>query len=189
MRRVFIAIMFAAVALAPRVAVAQEKYLLLAAGRTETLQNEINQAAERGFRVVVASRTENTEEVIVMERTPQTFRYRLIATTRTSTLEKELNEAVEAGYRVMPSTIGTKRTLGDVMRRSDPNQSAVNTEGELFVLMEKGPEPTPGLSYKVLATSRTGTLQREMSEVAEQGYTLLGLVSRREHIAIFERTK
>jgi hypothetical protein len=164
------------------------KYLLLATSRTSTMQKEINDAAEKGYRVVGATRTEGMEVIVVMEQTSETYRYRLLATTRTGTLEKEMNEAAEAGYRAVPRAIGTKRTLGDTMKRSDPNQSATNTEGELLVLMEKGPQRADVI-YKVLATHRTGTLQKEMSETAGQGYDLVGLVSRGEHIAIFERAK
>lgn len=54
--------------------------------------------------------------------------------------------------------------------------------------MEKGPETGPGLSYRVLATSRTSTLQKEMSETAAQGFALIALVSRGEHLALFEPT-
>jgi hypothetical protein len=55
--------------------------------------------------------------------------------------------------------------------------------------MEKGPETVPGLSYLVLATNRTGTLQKEMSDTATRGFELIALVSRGEHVAIFERTR
>jgi hypothetical protein len=55
--------------------------------------------------------------------------------------------------------------------------------------MERGPDTPRGLTYKALATSRTGTLQKEMSDLAERGYELVGLISRREHIAIFERAE
>ncbi len=47
----------------------------------------------------------------------------------------------------------------------------------------------PDLAYRVVATSRTGTLQKEMSETADSGYALIALVSRGEHIAIFERSR
>lgn len=174
---------------APARALQSDRYILLATSRTETMQKEINDAVEKGYRVVAASRTEGTEVIVVLERTTESYHYRLIATDRTSTLEKELNEAAEAGYRAIPRAIGTKRGLGDVMKRNSTTQSGAHTEGELLVLMEKGPDGAPEVSYKVLATHRTGTLQKEMGEVAERGYQLVGLISRDEHIAIFERAK
>jgi hypothetical protein len=50
---------------------------------------EINDAVEKGYRVVAASRTEGTEVVVVLERTRESYHYRLLATTHTGTLEKE----------------------------------------------------------------------------------------------------
>lgn len=171
----------------PVAAADDDRLLLLATSRTGTMQNEINDAAERGYKVLAASRSEDSEVLVVMERTPEHYRYRVIATTRTGTLKKELNDAAEAGYRVVPGGVTTKRSLGDVMRRNSSNQSGVNSEGELLIIMEKGAQTVPGLAYEVLATKRTGTLQKEMSEAVERGYSLVGFISRSEHIAVFER--
>ena len=41
--------------------------------------------------------------------------------------------------------------------------------------------------YLLLATSFTGTLQDELSQALDGGYTLTGLVSRGEHLVILER--
>jgi hypothetical protein len=164
-------------------AVAQEaeRYLLLATTRTSTMQEEINQAAGRGYRVVGASRTENAEVIVAMEKATGTFSYRLIATTRTGTLQREITEACAAGYRVVPRGVTTKLTIGGGLSTNNRD------EGELLVLMEKGPDTPPGLAYHVVATSRTGTMQKEMAETAERGFALIALVSRGEHVAVFER--
>jgi hypothetical protein len=169
----------------PALAPAQERYLLLATTRTGTMQKEINDAAARGYRVVAASRTEGTEVIVTLERTGERFEYRLIATTRTGTLQRELTEGVEAGYRVVARAVTTKRTSGGGWLSSQNNRD----EGELLVIMEKGREQVSDLAYEVLATSRTATLQTEMSETADRGYVLIALVSRGEHIAIFERAR
>ncbi|HUU34731.1 MAG TPA: hypothetical protein VMW48_11750 [Vicinamibacterales bacterium] len=57
------------------------------------------------------------------------------------------------------------------------------------MIMKKGPDTPRGLSYHVVAMSRTWTFQKEMSETAERGYTLVGITSRGEHVAIFERIR
>jgi hypothetical protein len=160
----------------------EERYLLLAASRTSTLQNEINQAVERGFRVVAASRTDDAEALVALERTTGTYTYRVIAATRTGTLQREIAEAVAAGFRVVPRTVTTKRTIGGALFNNDNND-----EGELLVIMERGPDTPANLTYRILATSRTGTLQREMSDAEAAGFTLIALASRGEHVAIFER--
>lgn len=159
-----------------------DHYLLLATTSTGTMQREIDEAAGRGYRVVAASRTEGAEVIVALERAEGPFRYRLVATTRTGTLQRELSEAAAAGYRVVPRAVTTKRSLGNVL--SGPES---RNEGELLIIMERGPEPLPGLDYRVLATNRTGTLQKEMSQLAGSGYTLVALSSRGEHVAIFER--
>jgi hypothetical protein len=156
---------------------AQDRYLLLATTRTGTMLDEVNEAAERSFRVVAASRTEDSEVIVAMERAEGAYHYRLLATRRTGTLQKELNEAAEAGYRVVPRAVTTKRQIGSTDKSDD---------GELLVLMEKGPDTPAGVGYIVLATRRTSTLQKEMSETAERGYELVALSSRGEHIAVFE---
>jgi hypothetical protein len=178
-------LLFAVAAALPAEAQERDRYLLLAATRTGTMQNEINQAAERGYRVVAASRTEGSEVVVVLERTDTSYRYRLVATTRTGTLQKELVEGAEAGYRVVPRAVTTKRPVGGVL---DSMKNSRN-EGELVIIMEKAPDPAPGLTYRVLATERTGTLQKEMSDTAESGFELIAIASRREHVAIFERVQ
>jgi hypothetical protein len=164
-------------------AVAQERdrYLLLATSRTGTMQAEINAAAATGYRAVAASRTEGAEVIVVLERTIGSYQYRLLATTKTSTLQRELEEAADAGYRVVPRAITTKR--GGGLRAL----AASSNEGELLIVMEKGPEATAKAQYQLVATSKTGTLQKEMSEAAANGYVLLALVSRGEHLAILER--
>jgi hypothetical protein len=161
-------------------ATAQDRYLMLAATRTSTMQAEINQAASQGYRVVAASRTETAEVIVVLEKGAAGYDYRLIATTRTGTLQKEISAAAAAGYRIVPRAVTTKRSVGGLFANS-------SDEGELLVVMEKGPDTPQGLAYVVVATSRTGTMQQEMSETAGKGLQLIAVASRGEHVAVFER--
>lgn len=160
----------------------EDKYLLLATQRTGTMQQEINDAAGKGFRVVAASRTDGSEVIVLLEQTSDKYQYRLLATTKTGTLQREVSEAAADGYRVVPRAVTTKRGggLGGVLGGN-------RDEGELLVLMEKGPEGSARMQYQVLATSRTGTLQKEISQSSINGYMLIALASRGEHVAIMER--
>jgi hypothetical protein len=169
----------------PAAVPAQERYVLLATTLTGTMQQEINSAASRGYRVVAASRTEGPEVIVTLERSEGRYEYLLVATTRTGTLQREITDGVEAGYRVVPRAVTTKRTSGNSWLSNQNNRN----EGEILVIMEKGGEKVPDLAYQVLATSRTSTLQKEMSETADRGFVLVALVSRGEHVAIFERAK
>ena len=154
---------------AASVAEAQDdRYLLLATERTGTMQKEIDEAAARGFRVVTASPGDGDEYIVLLEQTTDKHQYRLLATSRTATLQRELEDAAKEGYRILPKSIAHK---GD----------------ELLVLMEKGAQGSALADYQVLATERTGTLQREISQAALNGYTLVALAKRGEHVAILER--
>jgi hypothetical protein len=145
-----------------------DRYLLLATERTGTMQKEIDEAAARGFRVVTASPGDGDEYIVLLEQATDKHQYRLLATTRTATLQSELDEAAKQGYRILPKSIAHK---GD----------------ELLVLMEKAADGSAFADYQVLATERTGTLQREISQAALNGYTLVALAKRGEHVAILER--
>src|SRR3972149_11822615 len=80
-------------------------------------------------------------------------RYLLLATTKTSTMQKELAEAAAQGFRVLVGspTSGT----------------------EMAVFMERVATPPNTYQYKLLATTRTGTMQRELNESAAEGYPQL----------------
>jgi hypothetical protein len=145
-----------------------DKYLLLATERTQTMQHEIDEAAAQGFRVVAASPTDGDEAIVLLERATGKYEYRLLAATRTETLQREINDAAGEGYRLVTRAVARK---GD----------------ELLVLMEKSPEPPARTEYQVLSTERTGTLQKEIRQASLDGYTLIALAKKGEHIAILER--
>ena len=154
----------------------EQKYLLLATTKTSTMQKELMEIADQGFRVLVGSPTAGAEMAVFMERVatpPNTYKYKLLATTRTGTMQNELNEAAAAGYRLLPRTMISKEQMfGGV---------------EIVVLLEKEPNSTKSYDYKLLATSRTGTLQKEVTDAMQAGYVIAGMVSRGEHMVIMEK--
>lgn len=87
-----------------------------------------------------------------------TFEYRVLATTKTSTMERELNEAAEAGYAFSAVMGGNTASAGS----------------EVVVVMAKLPAGSPRRSYKLLATNRTSTMQKEMQQLGEEGYDYKG---------------
>src|SRR4051812_8965723 len=99
--------------------------------------------------------------------------YQLLATSRTSTMEKEINDMAREGYQ-LAGTMG-----GDTH------------EGEIIVTMRKlsQGDDKDRFQYKLLATSRTGTMQRELQEAADQGYEYAGVMARGEVMVILERDK
>ena len=94
-----------------------QRYLLLAAERTSTMQDELDEAAALGFRIVTGSPTSGDEIVIFLERVttpPDTYQYQLLATSRTGTMQRELEEATmrlssysSEGRAAVPSATNT----------------------------------------------------------------------------------
>jgi len=108
----------------------------------------------------------------------QKFDYKLLATSRTSTMEKEMNQAAEAGY-VFGSVMGGETGMGGK---------------EVVVVMVKNMEaPVAKKTYKLLATSRTGTMQKELQQAGDEGFDYCGqtvfqsVMGGREVAVILER--
>ena len=166
----------AAVISAPAQDTEDLQYKLLATTRTSTMQKEIDEVSARGYRIVVGSPTSGSEMVVLLSRegtAAEPFKYKLLATTRTGTMQKELNETAQGGFRLIPSTMISK-------------ESAFSGR-EIVVLLERPPKPTRTYQYKLLATNRTSTMQKEITEAKDQGYRIVGMISRDEHIVIMER--
>jgi hypothetical protein len=83
------------------------QYQLLATSRTSTMEKELNQAGDEGFRIIPQTMIAKKqifggdEIVVVLERSPKStlqYQYKFLATQRTSTMEKEILDAEEAGF-------------------------------------------------------------------------------------------
>ncbi|MBI1956010.1 MAG: hypothetical protein HYS38_06410 [Acidobacteria bacterium] len=156
-----------------------QKYLLLSTRKTSTMQDEINEVAAQGFRIMVGSSTGGVEMVLLLERVaipPEVFSYLLLATTKSSTMQKELTETAAKGFRLLPRTMISKEKTFSLVG-----------EGEVVVFMERPPRPDKQYDYRLLATARTGTLQKEITEALADGYVLAGLVNHGEHMVIMEK--
>jgi hypothetical protein len=175
-------VLIAAALFAPGVAALQlkiepeQRYLLLASVKTSTMQKEIDEASAKGFCVLVGSPSTGPEMVVFMERMaepPNTYKYKVLATSLTTTMEKELNESGAQGYRLLVRTMVSKiRFLGAV---------------EIVAVLEKEPNSTRKFEYKMLGGYLASTLQKKLEEALSQGYVVLGMVSRTEHMIILEK--
>lgn len=152
------------------------QYKLLATRRTGTMQKEIDEVSAKGYRILVGSPTSGSEMAVFLshEGSPEKpYKYKLLATTRTGTMNKELNEAAGEGFRLIPSTMIAK--AGMLMGV------------EIVMLLERPPVVTKQYEYKLLATTLTSTLQKEVTEAQEAGFRIVGMVSRGEHMVVMER--
>jgi hypothetical protein len=151
------------------------QYKLLATRRTSTMQKEIDEVAAQGYRILVGSPTSSTEMAVFLSRegtVEKPFKYKLLATTRTGTMQKELNDAATDGYRLIPSTMIAKAGMISV---------------EIVMILERPPVPTKQYEYKLLATTLTSTLQKEVTDSQQAGFKIVGMVSRGEHMVVMER--
>ena len=143
-------------------------YRVLATNKTSTAEKEMNEAADAGyvFAAVMGGETGfgGNEVVVIMMKDPgivegQKRAYKLLATSRTSTMQKEMQQLGDEGFdyrgqTVFSSTFGGKEVV--VIMERTPGQSAKRYE------------------FKLLATSRTSTMQKELREVGDAGFRLVG---------------
>ncbi|HBY61214.1 MAG TPA: hypothetical protein DEH78_15435 [Solibacterales bacterium] len=143
-------------------------YRVLATTKTSTMEKELNEAAEAGFvfsGVMGGEAAFGGKEVIVVmsKRAGETNgprRYKLLATNKTSTLEKEMQAAGAEGFDYCGQTVF----------------ESVFGGREVAVILERNPAKDSRFEYKLLATSRTSTMQKELKEAGEAGYSFLGVM-------------
>jgi hypothetical protein len=163
-------ITLAAAILAPAICRAQDPvdYRVLATSKTSTMQKELTEAAEAGYRFVDVMGGETSfggkEVVIVMQKItsgPARFTYRVLATTKTSTMQRELQDAANDGYEYVGQTVFESLFGGK----------------EVAVILERDKEKPMNTKweYRLLATKRTSTLQKELAEAGKLGYQALGM--------------
>jgi hypothetical protein len=149
-------------------AYAQGDVRVLATNKTSTMEKEMNEAAEAGYKFagVMGGDTAfgGSEVVVLMTRVPagtSTFGYKLLATSKTSTMQKEMQEAGDAGFEYKGQTV-FKSTFGGK---------------EVVVVLERDKSivHTTKYQYRLLATKKTSTLQNEVSEATSAGYTFVGM--------------
>lgn len=144
-------------------------YRVLATKRTSTMEKEMNEAADAGyvFAGVMGGETAmgGDEVVVVMMKNPQgetqgRRKYKLLATSRTSTMQKEMQQAGDEGFEYRGQTV-FKSAFGG---------------REVVVIMERDPDRPPvRWTFRLLATSRTSTMQKELLEAGDAGFRLLGM--------------
>jgi hypothetical protein len=145
----------------------QIEYRLLATNKTSTMEKEMNQAAAEGFRFegVMGGETAGggDEAVVIMSRKPDAggrrYAYKLLATNKTSTMQKELSAAGEAGFLYKGQTVYSSAFGGR----------------EVVIILERQDELKTVYEYKLLATSRTSTMQKELNEAGRDGYLFCGV--------------
>ena len=142
------------------------QYRVLATNKTSTMQKELNDAAEAGFRfgAVMGGETAlgGSEVVVVMQKAAGSGRYayRLLATNRTATMQNELQQAADAGFVYVGQTV-FRSTFGGA---------------EVACILERDTSAPPErYEYRLLATSRTSTMQKELQASGDESFAIVGL--------------
>jgi hypothetical protein len=153
----------------PAAAQAQDvlEHRVLATTKTSTMEKELNEAAEAGYKFTAVMGGDSAfggkEVVVVMSKSSATrgqYRYKLLATSKTSTMQKELEEAGLAGYQYRGQTVFNSTFGGD----------------EVVVILERdGADASARFEYKLIATSKTLTLEKELRTAGEGGYEVVGM--------------
>jgi len=88
------------------------------------------------------------------------YEYKVLATNRTGTMEKEMNQAADAGFSFR-AVMGGETGFGGK---------------EVVVVMARGSgEASSRKKYKLLATSRTSTMEKELRESGDAGFLIVGM--------------
>lgn len=162
MRSLFVA----AALLAAVPAYAQVDYRVLATSKTSTMEKEMNDAGALGYKFMAVMGGETgfggQEVVVLMQKggdVTGTYRYKLLATNRTSTMQKEISDAARDGYDYVGQTVFESMFGGE----------------EVVSIVERGAATESAYIYKLIATSKTSTLQKEANEIGKDGYQALGM--------------
>ncbi len=170
----------------PTIAQTPFDYRVLATSKTSTLEKEMNEAADAGFRFSFVMGGETvvggSEGVAVLTKTGDggKYAYKLLATSKTSTMQKELQEASDAGFEYRDQTV-FKSTFGGQ---------------EVVCILERDKAgASRRYDYKLVATSKTSTLEKELREAGAAGYEVMGMtvsktvIGGKELVAITRKAK
>lgn len=130
------------------------------------MEKELNEAGAAGYRFVSVRGGETAvgKEVVVLMEKPDGasthYQYRLLATNRTSTLEKELQAAGDEGFDI----VGQAQF-----------ESAFGGKEAVAILQRVEGAPVTRYQYRLLATNKTSTMQKELEAAARQGYVAIAL--------------
>ena len=145
------------------------EYKVIATSKTSTCQKEMNEASAAGFRFggVMGGETAfgGSEVVTIMHRIPgdekERFTYKLLATSRTSTMQRELQAAGDEGFEYKGQTV---------------YESAFGGKEVVVILeLDRAKKDKSQWEYRLLATSKTSTMQKELAQAGAQGFEFVGV--------------
>lgn len=143
------------------------EYRLVSTRKTSTAQKELNSFAAQGFRLKACMGGETAfggnELVCILGRDATEgkaiYEYRVLATNKTKTMEKELTDAGQSGFRYRAQTVYESSFGGK----------------EVVVVLEKDMSESKPVFFKLVATSKTSTFEKELAAVGAEGFDVKGI--------------
>src|SRR5262245_55135609 len=163
-------------------------YRVVATLKTSTMEKELNEGAAAGYRFQAVMGGETAfggkEVVAIMSRPTggggSHYEYKLLATNKTGTMQKEVTAASEQGFEYRGQTVFDSSFGGK----------------EVVCIFEKDTDAKAGRSvYRLLATSKTSTMEKELKQVGDEGFEIVGMtigqtaLGGKELVAIARRRK
>jgi len=146
------------------------EYHLTAVERIATLETELNAAAQKGFVVVPGTVTKAGDETIVLSRrTPgSSERYSYKVLKSDDSVENNLRDLASKGFSPVGAFL-QQSGFGAMM--SSP------TTGSLHIVLQgpaQGAAVVPVRRARVLSTTKTSTMEKELNETAAKGFRVTG---------------
>lgn len=129
---------------------AAREYVFVRGGTPEHLEKRARAIPGNGL-VPVAIDSHRMPAVGIFERQAHAEPWKVLATTLRETMENELSAAAADGYRIVAASGGEERVFA-LVQRAD----------------------APPVEYKLLEPERSASLERDMNEMAAQGFRFAG---------------
>jgi len=154
---------------------AQAEYRVLETAKTGTLQRELQEAADAGYRLTAGQGVWPTSAILEKAASSvEPVEYLLLSTSKSGTMQKEMDDASARGYRFATVVGSDKKEVALVMQR--PRGSTARTHEQVL-----------------LATSSISTMERELRAAAAKGFHFAAqtlferLLGGPEYVSILER--
>jgi hypothetical protein len=146
------------------------EYHLTAVERIATLEKELNASAQKGFVVVPGTVTKAGDETMVLSRrtsgSSDRYSYRVLKSD--DAVESNLRDMASKGFSPVGAFL-QQSGFGAMM--SSP------TTGSLHIVLQgpaEGASVVPARRARVLSTTKTSTMERELNETAAKGFRVTG---------------
>lgn len=152
-----------------------QSVLILSTKRIQTMEEELDEVAAKGFRVIYGAPTITVDMALFLEKTQnpeRPFNYKILATSRNKTMEKELNEFAVQGFRLLPRTIIFKQGF---------------LTNELLTVMEREFESNVKYEYKLVQAFKEVKLQTKIDAARAEGFEPVTMITLGDNIVVMEK--